>query len=70
MKRGAVIKKIKQAAKQHGVAWVLDHEGANHSVYRLGGQIIPIPRHSEIDDRFATEIYKECETELGRRWWR
>jgi hypothetical protein len=38
-------------------------------VFRLGSAMIPIPRHAEIDRRLAEMIFKECEAELGRRWW-
>jgi hypothetical protein len=32
------------------------------------GLIIPIPRHSEIRERTAEDIMKECEPKLGNRW--
>jgi len=32
--------------------------------------MIPVPRHTEIDDRMAAVIFKECETEHGKGWWR
>jgi hypothetical protein len=35
-----------------------------------GGARIPIPRHVEIDDNLAEQIFKECEPELGERWWK
>jgi hypothetical protein len=48
----------------------LDREGGNHAVYSLDGLMIPMPRHNEIDDRLAQQIYKECEPKLGKGWWR
>ncbi len=45
-------------------------EGRNHTLYRLGATMIPIPRHTELDDRFAELVFQECESELGERWWR
>ena len=44
--------------------------GANHDVHALEGLIIPIPRHTEIGERVALEIFKECEPILGVRWWK
>jgi hypothetical protein len=35
-----------------------------------GGARIPIPRHVEIDDNLAEQIFKECEPESGERWWK
>ena len=50
--------------------WVLDHEGARHTVYRLNGVMIPIPRHAELGKYLTRAIFIECETELGKGWWR
>ena len=69
VRRREVIRTISRAAEVAGVEWKLDREGANHSVFRLGSSMIPIPRHAEIDRRLAEMIFKECETQLGRRWW-
>ncbi|HEY2086233.1 MAG TPA: hypothetical protein VGH54_09440 [Mycobacterium sp.] len=70
MKRREVIKRISKQAKVDGVAFDLKREGANHSVYDVGGCMIPIPRHNEIGDRTAEGIFKECEPVLGKDWWR
>ncbi len=70
MKRRDILKRISAAAKSRGLAWELSRHGANHDVYSLDGLIIPIPRHSEIGDRFAQELFTECEPKLGSRWWR
>jgi hypothetical protein len=32
--------------------------------------MVPVPRHGELDDRFVEKLWKECEPELGERWWR
>jgi hypothetical protein len=65
-----LVKKIVAEAKRQGVNWELAREGANHSVYALNGAMIPIPRHSEIGENLAVEIFKECQDELGKGWWR
>ncbi|ONI73043.1 hypothetical protein ALI144C_44635 [Actinosynnema sp. ALI-1.44] len=70
MKRRGLVKKIAAAAKRQEVAWQLSREGANHSVYVLDTVIIPVPRHREIGENLAVEIFKECETVLGKGWWR
>jgi hypothetical protein len=70
MKRRDVIKKIAENAKDQGISWTLSRYGANHDVYDLDGEMIPIPRHKEIGDKFAVEIFKECEAKLGQRWWK
>lgn len=70
MKRADVLKRITTAAKAANVAFELSREGANHAVYSLGGRMIPVPRHREIDNDLAEKIFKECEPTLGRRWWK
>lgn len=70
MKRGELIGRIKRQAKISKVGWHTDHEGANHIVYRLGATMIPIPRHREIGPGVTEAIFKECEAELGERWWK
>lgn len=70
MKRREVIKRISQQAKDDGVDFDLKREGGNHSVYDVGGCMIPIPRHNEIDEQTARGIFKECEEVFGKDWWR
>lgn len=70
MKRTALLKKISKAAKTAGLAWDLYSEGAEHSIYKLDGQKIAIPRHREINEYTAQGILKDTEDELGKGWWR
>lgn len=70
MKRRDLIKKIATEAKRQDVEWTLCGEGANQSIYLLKGEIIPIPRHSELGEQLAVEIFKECQAVLGKGWWR
>lgn len=56
-------------AKQSGLPWVMIREGGSHSIFTLGDQRVPIPRHREISDVLAREIMKELEEALGERWW-
>ena len=70
MKRRDVIGKITRAAKAQGVSWTIARQGANHEVWDLAGLMIPIARHSELGNRAAEMIWKECEARLGKDWWR
>jgi hypothetical protein len=70
VKRRDVIKKIAAEARRQGVRWALSREGANHSIYLLEGETIPIPRHRELGEQLAVEIFKECQVVLGTGWWR
>lgn len=70
MKRRDLLRRLAREAKTQDVSWVLDHEGGRHSVYRLGTRMVPVPRHSEIGEGLARQIFVECEPELGKGWWR
>ena len=50
--------------------WSVKREGASHTVYQLGGLTIPVPRHNEIGEKLAAEIFKQCVPELGEAWWK
>ncbi len=69
VKRINLIREISKAARRSGLLWVIVREGGNHSIFTLGDQRIPIPRHREIPDVLARQIMKELETELGKEWW-
>lgn len=69
-KRRELIKKIAVAAKAAGVDWSWDHEGGDHTIYKLDGVTIPIKRQNEFGNRYAEIVYKECEVKLGKGWWR
>ena len=68
-KRRDVIDLIKTAAKSAHLDFSVE-EGGSHTVCKLDGLKIPIPRHNEIDKFLVDKIYKECEPKLGRRWWK
>jgi hypothetical protein len=70
MKRWEILKRISERAAVAGVTWEVQREGANHTVYRLGASTVPIPRHVEIGPGLSEDIFKQCEPELGERWWR
>jgi hypothetical protein len=54
--------------RSRGKRWEIGREGAQHTVYKLAGLTIPIPRHNEVGEGLAREIFKECEPVLGRGW--
>jgi hypothetical protein len=70
MKRRDLLKRLKMEASKQGIPWETAREGGNHTIYRLGSTMIPVPRHNEINEVTAEAIFKQAETELGARWWR
>jgi hypothetical protein len=70
VKRRDLIREIAAEAERQGAAWECVREGANHSVYVLSNVTVPVPRHRELGERLAEDIFKECESVLGKGWWR
>ncbi|MEI6623434.1 MAG: hypothetical protein WCP28_16165 [Actinomycetes bacterium] len=70
MKRAVLLAKISKAAGKQGAVWELHREGGNHSICTLNGDVIPVPRHNEINEITATGIMKQCEFALGEKWWK
>jgi hypothetical protein len=71
MKRTALIRKVREAAKNAGIRWELVASKGNHEKWRLGATVqVAIPRHSEINEITAEAILKDTEAELGARWWK
>ncbi|PWJ24370.1 hypothetical protein ATK17_0460 [Branchiibius hedensis] len=68
--RRILIKRISKAAKDANVEWLLVRQRANHEVYSPGGQLVPVPRHSEIGESLTRAIHKQAESKLGKGWWR
>jgi len=69
VKRQAVLKRIKIAARRAG----LDHrevELTNHTGVIVGSTRSTIGRHTEIADGTARAFFKQFEQELGKGWWR
>jgi hypothetical protein len=69
VKRRDLIRQITKAAKAKGMRFE-PVRSRKHDAFSLDGLIIPIPRHREIGEGLASDIRKECEPKLGRRWWR
>lgn len=65
----ALLREIRKAAALAGVDFVLHRKGKKHAIYHLGSTVmLPIP-HSQIPGRIRQEILRQCEPELGQRWW-
>lgn len=69
MKRSAVLKKLKKAAREQGLEFSI-RELTNHSVIQIGGTARTLKRHSEIDDLTARKYFAQFQGELGQGWWR
>jgi hypothetical protein len=70
MKKRDLINRIAKRAKQQGVAWAEGEPGSKHDRWYLEGQLIPVPRHTDIGEGLAESIFKDCEFALGKRWWK
>jgi predicted RNA binding protein YcfA (HicA-like mRNA interferase family) len=70
VKRRDLIGRIAGAAKAAELDWRLDREGGSHTVYRLDGLNVIVPRHGEVNERTASGIYRKCAVKLGKDWWR
>lgn len=68
--RKELIKKIEDAAKAAGIEWEYARPGGNHTIYKLGGVMIPVGNHRQFDEHYARTVYKECEVKLGKDWWK
>ena len=69
-KRTEVVTRIKKAAQANGVAFVFRDCGGFHGILTLDDVKIPVCRHRDFTDRYAEDLYADCEAKLGRDWWR
>jgi hypothetical protein len=69
MKKQAVLKKIKAAAKARGLDY-REVELTNHTGIIVGETRSTIGRHGEVADGTARAFFKQFENELGKGWWR
>jgi mRNA interferase HicA len=60
VKRRDLIRRLSAIARANGTTFELVREGGSHSIYRLGGQSIPIPRHAEIGEQLARSILRSA----------
>lgn len=70
MKRTAVIKKLRKAAKDHGLDYA-EVELKKHTAIQIGGTSRTLGRHAEIDDVTARKFFDQFADMLGGKgWWR
>lgn len=69
MRRTALIKKIKKAAREAGVEFET-FEMTRHTALMVGGIRTGVGRHREIDEVTAGKICANFEDVLGEGWWR
>lgn len=44
-------------------------EGGKHTIFDVGGQLVSVPRHREINELTAKGIMRDLEDVLGEDWW-
>lgn len=70
VKRKAVLKKLRGAAKERGLVFEAV-ELTNHTGVRIGSTTRTLGRHSEVDDVTAGKFFDQFADELGGKgWWR
>lgn len=69
MKRTAVLKQLRRAARDAGVSYEVV-ELTNHTGVVVGGVRATLGRHSEIDDVTARKFFDQFAAVLGKGWWR
>lgn len=69
MKRTALLKKLRKAARVAGLAFQVTG-GGEHDKVVVGTNRVPLPRHPEIAEGTTEAIFKRFEPELGEDWWR
>lgn len=69
MKRKAVLKRLRQAAKDSGVPFEVV-ELTNHTGVIVGGTRSTLGRHAEIDEVTAHRFFDQFADVLGKGWWR
>ncbi|MDO4901041.1 MULTISPECIES: ribonuclease PH [Actinomyces] len=70
MKRSAVLKRVKRAARDRGLEYEV-RELTRHTAVRVGSVTRTLGRHVEIDDVTAGKFFDQFAEVLGGKgWWR
>lgn len=69
MKRTAVLRRLRRAARDAGVSYE-EVELTNHTGVVVGGLRSTLARHTEIDDVTARKFFDQYAAVLGKGWWR
>lgn len=68
-KRRDILKNLRNAAKAAGLTFEVT-EGGSHTIVKIDGLMVPVPRHNEVKELTTTAIYKEAAPKLGKDWWK
>jgi len=60
MRKTALLKVLRGLARETE-STIEESEGGNHTIVKIAGKKIPIPRHREIDERLAKQIIRDAE---------
>lgn len=69
MKRGAVSRRLRRAAKRADKHFEIT-ELTNHTGTIVGETRSTIGRHGEVDDLTVKKFFAQFQGELGQGWWR
>lgn len=69
MRQGAILKKIKKAARAADLTYE-DDELTKHTLVIVEGVRTVVSRGSKLDEQYAEMVYKQLEIVLGKGWWR
>ncbi|MGQ4270844.1 type II toxin-antitoxin system HicA family toxin [Nocardiopsis changdeensis] len=61
MKRRELLKRLREAAEQRGMALEFVRSGGRHDIYRVGDYRFPVGRHADIPELTALKTIKEVE---------
>jgi mRNA interferase HicA len=61
MKRADLLRKLRAIAKAKGYGLVELRDRGDHTIYLIGGQRVPVPRHREINELTANGIIQTAE---------
>ena len=61
---------IALAARERQILFVELRHNGRHEIYTLGNTQIQFGKHAEIKHGEFFAIVKDCEPELGERWWK
>ena len=69
IKKKELKKKINRKANELGILFVELRHSGRHEIYMLGNTQIHFGKHTDIKHGEYWKIVKDCEIELGARWW-
>jgi mRNA interferase HicA len=61
VKKRELVKRLREIAGSAGVMLLLVRQGGNHEIWSIGGELLVIPRHREINERTARSIIERAQ---------